>query len=76
MSQQKSNFEEMTIKQLRNYILANGEDEDALHAIAMRLRNQGTTATVDEYLEHIKQQSSNMLDKGFFVGWASLPALV
>ncbi|MBW4616654.1 MAG: hypothetical protein KME21_26090 [Desmonostoc vinosum HA7617-LM4] len=47
----------MTIKQLRAYILANREDEDAIHAIAMRLRNEGRTATVDEFLEHIKQQT-------------------
>ncbi len=55
--QPKPNFEQMTIKQLRAYILANREDEDAIHAIAMRLRNEGRTATVDEFLEHIKQQT-------------------
>ncbi len=58
MSQPKPNFEQMTIKQLRAYILAHRNDEDAIHAMALRLRNEGRTVTVDEFLEHVKQQVS------------------
>lgn len=58
MSQSKPNFEEMIIKQLRTSILAHREDEDAIHALAMRLRNEGKTGTVDEFLEHLKHQVS------------------
>jgi hypothetical protein len=58
MSQPKPNFAEMTIKQLKTYILAHREDEDAIHALSVRLRNEGTTGTVDEFLEQIKHQVS------------------
>jgi alkyl sulfatase BDS1-like metallo-beta-lactamase superfamily hydrolase len=47
----------MTIKDLREYILAHRDDEDAIHAMAIRLRNQGKTGTVEEFLEHVKQQT-------------------
>ncbi|MCC5670098.1 hypothetical protein LC653_41485 [Nostoc sp. CHAB 5784] len=47
----------MTTKQLRAYILAHRDDEDAIHAMAMRLQNEGKTGTVDEFLEHLKQQT-------------------
>ncbi|WP_229545786.1 hypothetical protein [Nostoc sp. CHAB 5836] len=42
---------------LREYILAHRDDEDAIHAMAIRLRNQGKTGTVEEFLEHVKQQT-------------------
>ncbi|MEH1780390.1 DUF6887 family protein [Nostoc sp.] len=58
MSQPKPNFEQMAIKQLRAYILAHREDEEAIHALAMRLRNEGRAGTVEEFLEHVKQQVS------------------
>ena len=54
MNQPKPNFEQMTRKQLREYILANRGDEDAIHALAIHLRNHGKTSTVDEFLEYIK----------------------
>lgn len=57
MSQPKPNFEQMTMKDLREYILAHRDDEDAIHAMARRLRNQGKTGTVEEFLEHVKQQT-------------------
>ncbi|MBH8571803.1 hypothetical protein I8752_01915 [Nostocaceae cyanobacterium CENA369] len=57
MSQPKPNFEQMTMKDLRQYILVHRDDEDAIHAMAIRLRNQGKTVTVEEFLEHIKQQT-------------------
>ncbi|MEH2268669.1 MAG: hypothetical protein V7K68_09600 [Nostoc sp.] len=57
MSQPKPNFEQMTMKDLRQYILAHRDDEDAIHAMAIRLRNQGKTGTVEEFLEHVKQQT-------------------
>ena len=47
----------MTMKDLREYILAHRDDEDAIHAMAIRLRNQGKTGTVEEFLEHVKQQT-------------------
>jgi hypothetical protein len=50
------NFEQMTIKQLRAYILAHRDDEEAIHALAMRLRDEGKTGTVDEFLEDVKQR--------------------
>jgi BMFP domain-containing protein YqiC len=56
MNQPKPNFEQMTTKQLRAYILAHREDEDAIHAMAIRLRNQGKTSTVDEFLEHLEHK--------------------
>ncbi len=58
MNQPKPNFEQMTTKQLRAYILAHRDNEDAIHAMAMRLRSEGKTGTVDEFLEHLKQQTS------------------
>ncbi len=57
MSQPKPNFEQMTMKDLREYILAHRDDEDAIHAMAIRLRHQGKTGTVEEFLEHVKQQT-------------------
>ena len=57
MSQPKPNFEQMTMKDLREYILTHRDDEDAIHTMAIRLRNQGKTGTVEEFLEHIKQQT-------------------
>ena len=57
MSQPKPNFEEMTIKDLRKYILAHRDDEDAIHAMAIRLRDRGKTGTVEEFLEYVKQQT-------------------
>lgn len=57
MNQPKPNFEQMPIKELREYILTHRDDEDAIHAMALRLRNEGKTATVDEFLEHLKQQA-------------------
>ncbi len=57
MSQPKPNFEQMTMKDLRQYILAHRDDEDAIHAMAIRLRNQGKTGTVEEFLEHVKEQT-------------------
>ncbi|WP_373525406.1 hypothetical protein [Nostoc sp.] len=57
MSQPKPNFEQMTMKDLREYILAHRDDEDAVHTMAICLRNQGKTGTVEEFLEHIKQQT-------------------
>ncbi|MEH1889613.1 MAG: hypothetical protein V7K92_09175 [Nostoc sp.] len=57
MSQPKPNFEQMTMKDLRQYILAHRDDEDAIHAMAIRLRNQGKTGTVEEFLEYVKEQT-------------------
>ncbi|MDF5710221.1 MAG: hypothetical protein PUP90_21775 [Nostoc sp. S4] len=57
MSQPKPNFEQMTMKDLRQYILAHRDDEDAIYAMAIRLRNHGKTGTVEEFLEHIKEQT-------------------
>ncbi|QMS92395.1 hypothetical protein HUN01_34180 [Nostoc edaphicum CCNP1411] len=57
MSQPKRNFEQMTMKDLREYILAHRDDEDAIHAMAIRLRNQGKTGTFEEFLEHVKEQT-------------------
>ncbi|HYX15680.1 MAG TPA: hypothetical protein VE944_15190 [Nostoc sp.] len=57
MTQPKPNFEQMTIKQLRTYVLAHRDDEDAIHALAIRLRNEGRTGTVDEFLAHLQQQT-------------------
>ena len=57
MSQPKPNFEQMTMKDLREYILTHRDDEDAIHTMAIRLRTQGKTGTVEEFLEHIKQQT-------------------
>ncbi|MEH1879721.1 DUF6887 family protein [Nostoc sp.] len=45
------------MKDLREYILGHRDDEDAIHTMAIRLRNQGKTGTVEEFLEHIKQQT-------------------
>ena len=56
MNQPKPNFEQMTRKQLREYILVNRDDEDAIHELAVRLRSLGKTGTVDEFIEHIKQK--------------------
>jgi hypothetical protein len=59
MNQPKPNFEQMTTQQLRAYILAHRDDEDAIHAMALRLRNGGKTSTVDEFLEHLRDYESN-----------------
>lgn len=57
MNQPKPIFEQMSRKQLREYILINREDEDAIHALAVRLRNYGETGTADDFIEYIKQNS-------------------
>jgi hypothetical protein len=63
MNVPKPNFKEMTTKQLRNYILQHRDDEDAIHAMAVRLREQGETLEVDEFIEVVKhrvQQNQQM----------------
>lgn len=61
MNQPQPNFEQMTTKQLRAYILAHRDDEDAIHVMALRLRNGGKTSTVDEFLEHLEHKSTEGL---------------
>ena len=51
----KPNFEAMSNRELRHYILEN-RDEDAVHEMVLRIRKNGKTGTVDEFIEYVKQK--------------------
>ena len=51
----KPNFEVMPDRELRQYILEH-RDEDAVHEMVLRIRRNGKTGTVDEFLEYVKQK--------------------
>jgi ethanolamine ammonia-lyase large subunit len=53
----KPNFEEMTIKQLRNYVLQHRTDDDALHALGQRIHAEGKRLnSMEELKESIQQK--------------------
>lgn len=53
----KPNFEAMTTDELRNYLLQHRDDDDALHAIVLRIEAEGkTVSSADEYIEVVKQK--------------------
>jgi hypothetical protein len=52
----KPNFEDMSLQELREYILEHRNDEDAVHEMVLRIRRNGKSGTVDEFIEHVKQK--------------------
>jgi hypothetical protein len=52
----KPNFEDMSLQELREYILEHRNDEDAVHEMVLRIRRNGKTGTVDEFIEYVKQK--------------------
>lgn len=52
----KPNFEAISDQELRQYILEHRDDDDAVHEMVLRIRKNGKTGTVDEFIEHVKQK--------------------
>lgn len=55
LSMTKPNFEAMSDRELRHYILEN-RDEDAVHEMVLRIHRNGKTGTADEFIEYVKQK--------------------
>ncbi|MEH1804808.1 DUF6887 family protein [Nostoc sp.] len=59
----KPNFREMTRKQLRDYILQNRGDTEAIHALALHIKSNGKRLnSVDELQQIIQKKRSQGLD--------------
>ncbi|MBN3879090.1 MULTISPECIES: DUF6887 family protein [unclassified Nostoc] len=59
----KPNFREMTRKQLRDYILKNRGDTEAIHALALHIQSNGKRLnSVDELQQIIQTKRSQGLD--------------
>ncbi|MHC5744048.1 MAG: DUF6887 family protein [Nostoc sp.] len=59
----KPNFREMTRKQLRDYILKNRGDTEAIHALALHIQSNGKRLnSVDELQQIIQKKRSQGLD--------------
>ncbi|MEH1932407.1 DUF6887 family protein [Nostoc sp.] len=52
----KENFQEMTHKKLKEYILNHRTDEDAIHEAVLRLQRNGTKSSAKEFIEIAKQR--------------------
>ncbi|GAA6617841.1 DUF6887 family protein [Scytonema sp. NUACC26] len=52
----KPNFEQMTIKELRNYVLQHRNDSEAIHALGQRIHREGRRLTVDELVESLEEK--------------------
>jgi hypothetical protein len=54
----KPNFEAMTLQELQQYILLHRDDEDAVHEAVLRIQQNGTTVSSEEFLEIVRQRTS------------------
>ena len=55
----KPNFREMTRKQLRDYILQNRGDSEAIHALALHVQSNGKRLNSVDELQQIIQEKRN-----------------
>jgi hypothetical protein len=55
----KPNFEAMTLQELQQYILSHRDDEDAVHEAVLRIQQNGTTVSSQEFIEIVRQQTNN-----------------
>ena len=53
----KPNFSAMTQQELQGYILLHRDDEDAVHEAVLRIQQQGTTVSFEEFIEIVKQRT-------------------
>ncbi|MBN4001336.1 MULTISPECIES: hypothetical protein [unclassified Nostoc] len=59
----KPNFREMTRKQLRDYILQNRGDTEAIHALTLHVQSNGKRLnSVDELQQIIQEKRSQGLE--------------
>ncbi|MEH2078560.1 MAG: hypothetical protein V7K89_00645 [Nostoc sp.] len=59
----KPNFKEMTRKQLRDYILQNRGDTEAIHALALHIQSNGKRLnSVDDLQQIIQEKRSKGLE--------------
>jgi|GEM_PF-1315894 hypothetical protein len=54
----KPNFEAMTLQELQQYILLHRDDEDAVHEAVLRIQQNGTTVSSEEFIEIVRQRTS------------------
>lgn len=55
----KPNFEQMSIRELRNYVLQHRNDEEAIHALGQRIHAEGRRlSSVDELVQIISDKRS------------------
>ncbi|MBU7584181.1 MAG: hypothetical protein KAF91_14920 [Nostoc sp. TH1S01] len=52
----KPNYKAMSPEELRKYILAHRDDDDAVHEAVLRIQQDGTTVNTDEFIEIVKQR--------------------
>jgi hypothetical protein len=55
----KPNFREMTRKQLRDYILKNRGDREAIHALALHVQSNGKRLNSVDELQQVIQEKRN-----------------
>ncbi|MBE9036057.1 DUF6887 family protein [aff. Roholtiella sp. LEGE 12411] len=55
----KPNFEAMTLQELQQYILSHRDDEDAVHEAVLRIQQNGTTVSSQEFIEIVRQRTNN-----------------
>jgi len=53
----KPNFSAMTQQELQGYILLHRDDEDAVHEAVLRIQQQGTTVSFEEFIEIVKRRT-------------------
>ncbi|MGI2908205.1 DUF6887 family protein [Tolypothrix sp. VBCCA 56010] len=53
----RPNFEQMSIQELRSYVLQHRSDEEALHALGQRIHREGRRITsVNELVQSIEEK--------------------
>ncbi|WP_026134767.1 DUF6887 family protein [Scytonema hofmannii] len=53
----RPNFEQMSIRELRNYVLQHRNDSEALHALGQRIHKEGRRLnSVDELVQIIEEK--------------------
>jgi SOS response regulatory protein OraA/RecX len=52
----KLDYKAMSSEQLRQYILEHRNDEDAIHEAVLRIQQEGTETSSDEFIEVVKQR--------------------
>jgi hypothetical protein len=52
----KPNFQAMTTSELRAYVLANREDNEAFHVLSDRIRENGKPITLEELERKLQQK--------------------
>ncbi|MBW4616841.1 MAG: hypothetical protein KME21_27080 [Desmonostoc vinosum HA7617-LM4] len=55
----KPNFSTMTLQELQQYILLHRNDDDAVHEAVLRIQQNGTTVSSEEFIEIVRRRTGN-----------------